>query len=100
MKQLRPWGFDGNISNSLVVTASLEEGEGSFSTLSSHVNQSRFTLKLSPEKFPIVVAGGEKILILHVLLLAQILFHYFLIEGLNLFSVPSSTVLKSMVCRF
>lgn len=67
MKQLGPWGFDDNVPNSLAVTASLEEGEDFFSTLSSHVNQSR-ALKQSSEKCPLVVAGGEKILILPVLL--------------------------------
>ena len=67
MKQLGPWGFDGNVPNSLVVTASLKEGEDFFSPLSSYINQNR-ALKLSSEKCPLVVAGGKKILILPVLL--------------------------------
>lgn len=67
MKQLWPWAFDGNIPNSLVVTASLKEGEEFFPTLSFYVNHNR-PLKLSSEKCPLVLAGGEKILILPVLL--------------------------------
>ena len=35
MKQLVPWGVDGNMPNSLVVMVSLEEGEGCFSILPS-----------------------------------------------------------------
>lgn len=66
-KQLGQWGFDGNVPNSLVVTASLEEEEDFFSTLPSHVNHNR-ALKLPSENCPLVVAEGEKVLILPVLL--------------------------------